>query len=110
MPTAHLRGPSKTGKNPFPEGRRRPTGKRFFHSPARKPADGRPVRRKPRTVLLQLDLGASAFELSLDLLGLVLGHAFLDRLRSALDQVLGFLEAETGDRAHFLDHVDLLGA
>ena len=28
----------------------------------------------------------------------------------ALDQVLGLLEAEAGERAHFLDHLDLLVA
>ena len=37
-------------------------------------------------------------------------HVGLDFLRSALDEVLGFLEAQAGDRADFLDHVDLLVA
>src|ERR1700752_3158908 len=41
--------------------------------------------------LLQLNLGAGLFEGGLDLGGLVLVDAVLDRLRSALDQVLGFL-------------------
>src|SRR5258705_9510195 len=58
--------------------------------------------------LLQLDFCAGLFELSLDLLGLVLVHAFLDRLGRALDEVLGFLEAQTGDGADFLDDFDLL--
>src|SRR6476646_9529265 len=58
--------------------------------------------------LLQLDLGAGLLKLGLDLLGLVLGHAFLDRLGSRLDQVLGLLEAEPGDRAHFLDDLNFL--
>src|SRR6202011_940585 len=58
--------------------------------------------------LLQLDLGASLLELGLDLLGLVLVHAFLDRLRRAFDEVLGFLEAQAGDGADFLDDFDLL--
>src|SRR5690606_38238540 len=61
-----------------------------------------------RKVLLQVDLGAGCFELGLDLLGVRLVGAFLDRLGRALDQVLGFLEAEAGDGADFLDHVDLL--
>ena len=39
-----------------------------------------------------------------------LDDAFLDGLRRAFDQVLGFLEAEPGDRADFLDHFDLLVA
>src|SRR5882724_9434857 len=58
--------------------------------------------------LLHLDGRAGVFELLLELGSLVLRHAFLDRLRRALDQILGLLEAEAGDRAHFLDHVDLL--
>src|SRR5262249_41671961 len=34
--------------------------------------------------------------------------AFLDGLGGALDEVLGFLEAEARDRADLLDHLDLL--
>src|SRR6266404_6350812 len=58
--------------------------------------------------LLQFHLGASLLELSLDLLGFVLVHAFLDRLGRALDEVLVFLEAEAGDGTDFLDDFDLL--
>src|SRR5512133_2517907 len=54
--------------------------------------------------LLEFHLGSGLFQLSLDLLRLVLGHAFLDGLGCALDQVLGLLEAQTGERTHFLDH------
>src|SRR5205085_4462442 len=60
--------------------------------------------------LLQLDGAAGFLDALLELLGFGLGDALLDRLRGALDQGLGFAEAETGDRAHFLDHVDLLAA
>src|SRR6476646_10415247 len=60
--------------------------------------------------LLQFHLGASLFELGLDLVGLVLVHAFLDRLRRAFDEVLGFLQAQAGDRTDFLDDLDLLVA
>src|SRR6185437_5640955 len=49
-------------------------------------------------------------DLLLDLLGLFLVDALLDGLRSALDQRLGLAEAEAGDRADLLDHVDLLAA
>ena len=49
-------------------------------------------------------------ELLLDLGGLVLVDAFLDGLAAGLDQVLGFLQAETRDGADFLDDVDLLVA
>src|SRR5215510_15078449 len=59
--------------------------------------------------LLQLDGRTCGFELLLDLVCLFLVDAFLDRLRRALDQVLGLLQAEAGDRAHLFDNVDLLG-
>src|ERR1051326_2896843 len=58
--------------------------------------------------LLDLDFGAGLLELGLDRVGLVLGDALLDRLRRRVDEVLGLLEAETGDRADDLDHLDLL--
>src|SRR5262249_42239156 len=60
--------------------------------------------------LLQFYLRAGIFQFLLESLGVRLVHAFLDRLRCALDQVLGLLEAESGDRAHLLDHVDLVCA
>src|SRR5271166_3917906 len=66
--------------------------------------------RRPASSLLELDLRADLLEGSLDLLGLFLANAFLDRLRGAFDEVLGLLEAEGGDRADFLDHFDLLVA
>src|ERR1044071_9022586 len=60
--------------------------------------------------LLELDGAAGFLDLLLDLLGLVLRHAFLDGLRSAFDQRLGFAQAQAGDGADFLDYVDLLAA
>lgn len=42
--------------------------------------------------------------------GVSLGNAFLDGLRSAVDQVLGFLQAQTGQLAHGLDDGNLVGA
>src|SRR6266540_1859382 len=62
------------------------------------------------TCLLDFDLCTSLFELLLEGLGVRFGHAFLDRLRSAIDQVLGFLEAELGQLTNRLDDLDLLGA
>src|SRR6185312_6935052 len=74
------------------------------------PGNGNDAQVRQEAELLQLHLRAGGLELLLDLLGLGLGDAFLDRLRGALDQVLGLLEAQAGDRAHFLDRADLVGA
>src|SRR5689334_24435814 len=68
-----------------------------------------PSRKRARS-LLELDGSAGFLDLLLDLLGLVLGNTLLDGLRSAFDQRLRLAEAKTGDRADFLDHVDLLAA
>src|SRR3954453_9435954 len=56
------------------------------------------------------DGGAGALEGGLGLLGGVLGDLLQDRLRCAVDQVLGLLEAERGQAAHLLDDLDLLVA
>src|SRR6187200_1316910 len=58
--------------------------------------------------LLELDGSAGFLDLLLDLLGFVLVDAFLDGLRSAFDERLGFAQAQAGDGADFLDDVDLL--
>src|SRR6185436_5136694 len=63
-----------------------------------------------RCGLLHLNRRAGLLELLLDLLGLLLVHAFLDGLGGGLDQVLGLLEAQAGDRSHGLDDLDLLVA
>src|SRR5262249_58633084 len=60
--------------------------------------------------LLKLNLRADLFELRLDLGCVVLVGAFLNRLGSALDQVLGFLEAQARDSADFLNDLNLLVA
>src|SRR3546814_17070591 len=59
--------------------------------------------------LLQLDLAASFFNLLLQLFRRLLVNAFLDGLRRAFNQILGFFQTKTGDFAHNLDDVDLLG-
>src|SRR5690606_6268799 len=56
------------------------------------------------------DLGASSFQLLLDVFGFSLRHAFLDGLGSTFNQGLGFAEAEAGDATDFLDDVDLVVA
>ena len=43
--------------------------------------------------LLDLDLGTGILELLLEGLGIGLGNRFLDGLRGAVDEVLGFLQA-----------------
>src|SRR5713226_6220307 len=60
--------------------------------------------------LLDLYLGAGLFELLLDRGGLVLVDAFLDGLRSAIHEVLGFFQTQASDFADCLDHVDLVAA
>src|SRR5690606_3643270 len=69
-------------------------------------ADPRPA--PPRCRLLQLDGRALLLQLGLDLLGLFLRHALLDRLRRVVDEVLRLLQAQAGQLAHDLDHLDLL--
>src|SRR6266536_660629 len=58
--------------------------------------------------LLELDGGAGLLELGLDAVGFLLGDALLDRLGGRVDEVLRLLEAEAGEGAHDLDHLDLL--
>src|SRR3954462_13309526 len=60
--------------------------------------------------LLQLDRAAGLFELALELVGLVALDAFLDRLRSLVDERLGLLQTEASRRADDLDDLDLLVA
>src|ERR1700682_6487258 len=57
--------------------------------------------------LLDLDFSAGLFELLLDRSGFVLVDAFLDGLRSAIHQVLGFFEAQAGDFANRFNNVDV---
>src|SRR5579875_702206 len=58
--------------------------------------------------LLDLDSGPGRLELGPGLLGLVLGDLLEQRLRRAVDQVLGLLEAQVGQGADLLDDLDLL--
>src|SRR3954447_352781 len=60
--------------------------------------------------LLHLHLGAGLFELGLALFGVFLRHLLEHRLRRAVDEVLGLLEAQARELAHDLDHLDLLVA
>ena len=58
------------------------------------------------TALLDFDLRTAFFELLLDRIGFFLGHPGLDRLRRALHEVLGFLQAETRELTHHLNDLD----
>ena len=70
---------------------------------------GRPETGRPHHIrLFDFDVGAGFFELLLDVFGFVLGDGLLDRVGSAVDQVLGFFQAQAGDGADLLDDVDLL--
>src|SRR5215831_10262974 len=65
--------------------------------------------RRPETSL-HFHRRALLFQLGFDRRGLVLRHAALDRARRAVDEVLGFLQAQAGDLADHLDDLDLLAA
>src|SRR2546421_6754922 len=58
--------------------------------------------------LLELHLGAGAFELLLGLVGVLLGHLLEDRLRGGLDELLRLLEPEAREGPDLLDDLDLL--
>src|SRR5215469_12137935 len=60
--------------------------------------------------LLDRDRGAGALEGSLGLVRGLLVDLLKDGLRRAVHQVLGLLEAQAGQRPHFLDDLDLLVA
>src|SRR3954470_4438586 len=60
--------------------------------------------------LLERDLGAGTLEGGLRLLGRLLGDLLQHRLRGAVHEVLGLLQAEGRERAHLLDDLDLLVA
>jgi hypothetical protein len=56
--------------------------------------------------LFNFNFSACGLELGLNVLGFVFADAFLNRLRRSIDEVLGFLESETGNRTYFFNNVD----
>ena len=64
----------------------------------------------PHSPLFHFDNGARIGELLLDGLGLFLGNALFYALGRSVDQFLGFFQAQAGDFANGLDHIDLVGA
>src|SRR5207302_873028 len=83
---------------------------RFFQEKPGKNRGLTPGQTPAVRVLLDLDGGAGLLELGFDRVGLVLGDGLLDRLGRRVDEVLRLLQAEARDRAHDLDHLDLLAA
>lgn len=65
---------------------------------------------KTQRELLEFDGRAGFFQLLLHCFGFRLGHVRLHFLRRAFNKLLGFLEAQPGDAANFLDDVDFLFA
>ena len=63
-----------------------------------------------RVKLLNLDLSACLFELSLESLSVVLADSLFDSLGSAVNQSLSFLQTETGSLTNSLDDSDLVAA
>ena len=57
--------------------------------------------------LLELNLSAGLFELSLEFLSLCLSNAFLNSLRSSLNQLLSLLKTKTADVLNSLDNSHL---
>src|SRR5262245_15980565 len=66
--------------------------------------------KRVRSSSLDVRSGASFFQLLLDTVGVGLRNAFLHNGRHAFDQVLRFLQTETGDFADDLDDANLVGA
>jgi len=60
--------------------------------------------------LLQFNLGASGFQFLLGFFSFSLGKAFLNSLRSAVDEVFGFLQAEAGQFADSLNNLNFVSA
>src|ERR1700723_2910130 len=60
--------------------------------------------------LLNFQFRAGFFELRDDSISFSLGDTGLDRLRSSINQILGFFQAQSGDFADDLDNTNLVSA
>src|SRR5690349_21703024 len=60
--------------------------------------------------LLQLYFGASLSELLLEIFGFVLRQAFLDSLRSAVNEILSFFQTKTSEFFHQLHDLKFISA
>src|SRR2546425_12614654 len=117
-PQANAKGPAAPTGTPAGEGPRGSCKRAGVWQirACRRPKKTRESRRRARVArrvspppcLLQFDDRALCFELLFDLVGFLLGHAFLHRAGRAFHQVLGLLQAQAGDRPDFLDDLNLL--
>src|SRR5882724_9219416 len=89
--------------SPVKSSRAHPFSEPFWPRPA-----GRPKTRIPKD-LFHFDGSASIGKFLLDAFGLFLVDALFHGLRSAIHQVLGFLQTQTRDFADSLDYIDLIG-
>src|SRR5690606_34580483 len=87
-----------------------PGSSRNARTAARRPRCGSMIHAREGASLLELDRRALLLEGLLELLSLVLLEGFLNHLRCAFNQILGFLEAQAGRGTDFLDDLDLLVA
>src|SRR3954464_4100940 len=71
-------------------------------------ASAEPAIRVSYARLLDRNARAGSFQLSLQLLGIRFGQAFLDLARYTFNQVLGFLQTQGGSLANDFDHTDLI--
>src|SRR5436190_11858437 len=96
------------GSRPAPDNCRVSTCRQAADADAAGDATGQSGPPGPSAGLLELHLGAGAFELLLGLVGVLLGHLLEDRLGRGLDELLRLLEPEAREGPDLLDDLDLL--
>ena len=85
------------------------SGLLFYYGSGRCATDFMLSQRPNSICLFDFDLCACGLDLFLDLIRLLLVHAFLDRFRCAFDKRFGLCETESRNRApHFFDHRNLI--
>src|SRR5687768_10412842 len=73
-------------------------------------AGGRPPAILPARALLEFSAAAGFGDLLQNGFRICFRNPFLDGFRRTVDEVLGFLQTQSRDRTHDLDHVDLVRA
>jgi hypothetical protein len=69
-----------------------------------------PFRGRDPLLLLHFDSCADVDKLLFDGLGFVFAHAFLNRFRRTIDEILGFFQTEAGNFTYRFDDIDLICA